>query len=279
MSCAAHNLGFGLGLRAPHYTHFLEQRPASVGWLEIISENYLHAHPGYWRMLADLRHDYPMAMHGVALSIGSTDALDESYLRDLRKLADFIEPAQISDHLCYTGVGGEFTHDLLPIPYTEEALRHVVARTHHVQETLGRRIVFENASSYLEWNGQTLTEAEFLTELTRATGCGILLDVNNVYVASRNHGWDATAYIRAIPSAAITQYHLAGHSDHGAYLIDTHDAPVADSVWQLFHYTLQIHGPRSTMIEWDEAIPEFSVLEAELEKAKRHAESAERNTV
>lgn len=264
-------LGFGLGLRAPHYDNFLQERPKAVEWLEIISENYIGAHKGYWKMLADLRHDYPLVMHGVSLSIGSTHALDSDYLNKLKTMADFLEVTWVSDHLCYTGVNGENTHDLLPIPYTEEALQHLIPRIQKVQETLGRTFVFENASSYLEWNGSTISEPEFLTALHKATGCGILLDVNNVYVSSFNHGWDAKAYIDAIPADAIIQYHLAGHTNKSTHLIDTHNAPVIDNVWELYRYTLAAKGQRSTMIEWDADIPELSILIEELEKARMAA--------
>ncbi len=266
------HLGFGLGLRAPHYDIFLKERPASVDWLEIISENYIHAHRGYWELLADLRHDYPFVMHGVSLSIGSTDKLNEDYLRSLRALADYLEVSWISDHLCYTGVHDENTHDLLPIPYTEEALKHLIPRIHKVQEVMGRTFAFENASSYLEFKGSTISEPEFLRALHQATGCGILLDVNNVYVSGFNHGWDPQAYLDAIPSEAIAQYHLAGHTNKGSHLIDTHDAPVIDPVWDLYQTTLEKKGHHSTMIEWDADIPDFAVLEAELEKAKTLAD-------
>lgn len=268
------NLGFGLGLRAPHYDTFLEDRPKEVAWLEIISENYMRAHLGYWEMLADLRQDYPFVMHGVALSIGSTDALDETYLQQLSALANHLEAPWVSDHLCYTGVQGEHTHDLLPIPYTEEALAHIIPRIHHVQEALGRAFVFENASTYLEFDGDTISEPEFLTELHQRTDCGILLDINNVHVSSTNHGWDAQGYIDAIPSEAIVQYHLAGHTDKGTHLIDTHNAPVIEKVWELFAYTLKTHGARSTMVEWDVDVPVFPVLLAELERAKQVAGEA-----
>lgn len=262
------NLGFGVGLRSPHYKTFLTQRPESVAWLEIISENFIGAHKGYWKMLADLRHDYAFVMHGVSLSIGSTHALDEAYLRNLRALADFLEISWISDHLCFTGANGENTHDLLPIPYTEEALKHLIPRIHKAQETLGRPFAFENASSYLEWNSSAIPEPEFLSALCKATGCGILLDVNNVYVSSFNHGWDANAYIDAVPAEAIVQYHLAGHTNKGTHLIDTHNAQVTDKVWELYRYTMQTKGFKSTMIEWDADIPPFETLEAELENAK-----------
>lgn len=269
------NIGFGLGLRAPHYDHFLKERPKTIDWLEIVSENYIHAHKGYWHMLADLRHDYPFVMHGVSLSIGSTDKLDEDYLKSLRKLADYIEVSWFSDHLCFTGIQHENTHDLLPIPYTEEALNHLIPRIHKVQEAMQRPLVLENASTYLEFNGSTISEPELLTELHKRTGCGILLDVNNVYVSSFNHGWDAKQYIDAIPTDAIVQYHLAGHTNKETHLIDTHNDHVADKVWDLYRYTIEKKGKRSTMIEWDADIPEFDVLEAELNKAKAHTANDE----
>lgn len=261
--------GFGLGLRSPHYDQVLEERPKQVDWFEIISENYIDAHKGYWRLLADLRHDYQFVMHGVSLSIGSTDPLDKDYLSKLKKLADFLEISWMSDHLCFTGVQRKQTHDLLPIPYTEEALKHVAPRIEAVQEALGRPIALENASSYLEFNGQTINEQEFLSELVKRTGCGILLDVNNVYVSSFNHGWEPKDYIDAIPEEAIMQYHLAGHFNKGNHIIDTHDAEVANPVWDLFRYTIKNKGFKNTMIEWDDNIPEFDKLLAELNKAKQ----------
>lgn len=269
----APNLGFGLGLRSPHYELVQETRP-DVGWFEIISENFIGAHQGYRDFLADLRRDYPIIMHGVSLSIGSTDALNREYLSKLKNLADFLEVPWLSDHLCYTGVLGENSHDLLPIPYTEEALAHLVPRVHALQEALGRPFAFENASSYLEFAGATIPEQEFLRELCAQTGCGILLDVNNVYVSSFNHGWNAEAYLDAIPPEAVVQYHLAGHRNKGTHIIDTHDEPIIDDVWALYRYTLQKIGARSTMIEWDDAIPPFEDLLAELRKAEAHAKEA-----
>ncbi len=268
-------LGFGLGLRAPHYTEVLREKP-TLGWFEIISENYMEAHRGYLDYLADLRAHYPIVMHGVSLSIGSTDPLDDDYLKKLKALAEHIEAPWISDHLCYTGVGGKNTHDLLPLPYTEEALEHIIPRIQKLQDTLGRAFVFENASTYLEFDGSTISEPEFFGELCARTGCGILLDVNNVYVSSFNHGWDAKAYIDAIPTASIAQYHLAGHTNKGSHLIDTHNNHVIDAVWDLYRYTLQTKGMKSTMIEWDDAIPEFSALMAELDKARAVADAVER---
>ena len=260
------NLGFGLGLRAPHYEEVLREKP-KLGWFEIISENYLNAHRGYWDYLAELRAHYPVVMHGVSLSIGSTDPLDLDYLAKLKALADHIEAPLVSDHLCYTGVNGINTHDLLPLPYTVEALEHIVPRVHKLQEMLGRAFVFENASSYLAFDGNTISEPEFLGALCKQTGCGILLDINNVYVSSFNHGWDAKAYIDAIPAGAIAQYHLAGHRNKGTHLVDTHDACVTDAVWALYRYTLETKGMKSTMVEWDDAIPAFSVLMDEIGKA------------
>ena len=261
------SLGFGLGLRAPHYDEVLRETPA-LGWFEIISENYITAHRGYWEYLADVRAHYPIVMHGVSLSIGSTDPLNIEYLQKLKALAAHLEAPWVSDHLCFTGVANENSHDLLPIPYTEEALVHLIPRIHALQEVMARPFVFENASSYLEFNGTTIGEAEFLAELHARTGCGILLDVNNVYVSSYNHGWDAKAYIDAIPQQAIAQYHLAGHTNKGSHLIDTHNDHVIDAVWELYRYTLQTKGMKSTMIEWDEAIPAFSVLMDEIAKAQ-----------
>lgn len=271
---SAPNLGFGLGLRAPHYDEVMRDTP-DVGWFEIISENYMAAHEGYWDYLADLRADYPIVMHGVSLSIGSPDPLDEEYLKKLKALADHVDAPWVSDHLCFTGVNHINSHDLLPIPYTEEALKYLIPRIQKVQEALGKAFVFENASTYMEFDGDTISEPEFLSELHSRTGCGILLDVNNVYVSSFNHGWDAQAYIDAIPTEAIVQYHLAGHTNKGELCIDTHNAPVIDEVWDLFRYTLKTKGPRSTMIEWDADIPEFVVLMAELGKAQAVAKEVQ----
>jgi uncharacterized protein len=262
------NLGFGLGLRAPHRGEIQAERPARLGWLELLSENYLNAPEATLAQLHSLRQDYPMVLHGVSLSIGSTDPLDEDYLARLRMLADALEVALVSDHLCFTGILRQNTHDLLPIPYTEEALAHLIPRIARAQEALARPLVLENPSTYLEFQGSTIPEAELFAELHARTGCQMLLDVNNVYVSSFNHGWEATRYIDALPGKAIVQYHLAGHTNKGEHLIDTHDATVADPVWDLFRYTLKCHGPRSTMIEWDANIPPLATVLMELEKAR-----------
>ena len=262
------NIGFGLGLRSPHYDEILATRPKQVDWFEIISENFIDAHQGYWEFLADLRKDYLIVMHGVSLSIGSPDPLNKEYLNKLANLANFLQVPWLSDHLCWTGMNGKNTHDLLPLPYSEEMLAHVVSKIHQVQETLGRNIVIENPSSYVEFNASEMPEAEFLVRLVKATDCGILLDVNNVFVSSFNHGFDAKEYIDALPTANIAQIHLAGHKNFGTHIIDTHDNFVLDEVWQLYDYTIKTKGQISTMIEWDENIPTFSMLVAELEKAK-----------
>jgi uncharacterized protein (UPF0276 family) len=265
------NLGFGLGLRTPHYEQVLNEKP-DVGWFEIISDNYITAHKGYLEYLMDLRQDYPIIMHGVSLSIGSTDPLNDDYVKKLKALADHIEAPWVSDHLCFTGVNRQNSHDLLPVPYTEEAIAHIIPRVHKLQEILGREFVFENASSYLEFNGSTISEAEFLNELCAKTGAKILLDVNNVYVSSFNHGWNAKNYIDTINAEHIQQYHLSGHTDKGSYLFDTHDDFVTDKVWQLYDYTIKQKGFKSTMIEWDANIPELAVLLAELDKARAFVE-------
>ncbi len=267
-------LGFGLGLRAPHYDDILRDRPA-VDWFEIISENFLDAHGGYWEFLTDLRRDYPFVMHGVGLSIGGDDPLDRDYLNKLRQLECFLHPAWVSDHLCFTTHGGHNTHDLLPIPYTEPMLHHVADRVRQVQDFLGRPLVLENPSTYLAFNASTIPEWEFLARLAQDTGCGLLLDVNNVYVSAFNHGFDAQNYIDAIPAEHIAQIHLAGHCHKGTHIIDTHDAHVADPVWELYAYAMRRKGRISTMIEWDDAIPPLSALITELTQARHYAAGAD----
>ena len=268
------SLGFGLGLRAPHYDAMLAARPKTVDWFEIISENFIDAHQGYWEFLSDLRRDYPIIMHGVSLNIGSTDPLNGEYLSKLKKLANHLDVPWVSDHLCWTGVNAHNSHDLLPLPYTEAMLTHIAARIGQVQQTLGRRFVLENPSSYLEFNSSTITEWEFLARLAEQTGCGLLLDVNNVYVSAFNHGFDAKTFIDAMPASAIAQIHLAGHLNLGTHIVDTHDGHVMDDVWKLYAYTIRTKGMIPTMIEWDENIPEFDVLLAELVKAKHAAVQA-----
>jgi uncharacterized protein (UPF0276 family) len=210
----------------------------------------------------------PVALHGVSLSLGSTDPLRESYLAELAALAARVDPAWISDHLCWGSSGGHYAHDLLPLPYTEEALTHVAARIARVQDRLGRQILIENVSSYLTYVGSAVPEWEFLAEVARRADCGILLDVNNVYVSARNHGFDPLEYLAGIPVERVGQLHLAGHSDHGTHLLDTHDAPVCDDVWDLYRVALRRFGRVSTLVEWDEHIPELPTLLAEAERAR-----------
>ena len=260
--------GFGLGLRTENYRDFIDHRPA-VDWVEVLTENYMVPGGKPLHMLDAIRRDYAMVMHGVSLSIGSTDSLDLNYLRDLKALARRIEPAWISDHLCWTGVDHHNLHDLLPMPYTEAALRHLVARVQQVQEALGRRLLLENVSSYVRFKADELSEWEFIAQLAQRADCELLLDVNNVYVSSRNHGFDAHDFIDAMPRERVRQIHLAGHEDHGTYLIDTHDHPVCDGVWELYAYTAKRLGAVPTMIERDDRIPPLAELLAELDEARR----------
>lgn len=260
--------GFGLGLRTEHYADFLRERPA-VDWLEVISENYLVPGGKPLHHLDRIRADYPMVMHGVSLSIGSTDPLNTAYLRELKALTRRIEPAWVSDHLCWTGVDHHNLHDLLPLPYTEAALQHVAERVLQVQEVLGRRLLLENVSSYVSFAGDEMSEWQFIAELAQRADCELLLDVNNVYVSSVNHGFDAQAFIDAMPRERVRQIHLAGHEDHGDHLIDTHDHPVCDAVWRLYAHAVRRLGPVPTMIERDDHIPPLAELLAELNQVRR----------
>ena len=272
MTTPAHPaLGFGLGLRVDHYDTLLAERPA-IDWLEALTENYLVPGGRPLHNLVRLREHYPMAMHGVSLSIGSTAPLDREYLAQVKALAARIEPAWISDHLCWTGVHGKNLHDLLPLPYTDEALKHVVDRVRTVQDILGRRILLENVSSYVSFRDSRLTEWEFLRAVAEEADCLILLDVNNIYVSSVNHEFDAHEYLNAIPAERVQQMHLAGHQDHGDHLIDTHDHPVCDPVWDLYAAAVRRFGRVSTMIERDANIPPLAELQGELDAARRLSE-------
>lgn len=262
--------GFGLGLRTEHYADFIDARPA-VDWLELISENYLVPGGKPLYHLDRIRRDYPVVMHGVSMSLGGTDALNTDYLHALKALAARVQPAWLSDHLCWTGVDGRNLHDLLPLPMTEAALRHVGERIQRVQDALGRRLVVENLSSYVRFAADQMHEHEFVAELLRRTDCLLLLDVNNVHVSSVNHGFDARAYIDAMPPDRVVQIHLAGHSVQDGFLIDTHDAPVCDAVWDLYRYTLKRVGFKPTMIERDDHIPALDELLAELAVARQIA--------
>ena len=259
-------LGHGIGLRSKHYARFLSERP-EVGWIEAISENFIGVGGRPLAVLEKVRRDFPVVLHGVSLSIGSVDPLDLRHLAGLRALADRIQPAYVSDHLCWGTHRGRYLHDLLPLPYTEEALEHVASRVRQVQDFLGRQILLENVSTYAAFRGSTLPEWEFLAGLAERADCGILLDVNNVYVSARNHGFDAREYLSGIPPDRVGQFHLAGHSDRGTYLFDTHDAPVADPVWELYAAAVRRFGRVSSLIEWDDQVPELERLVEESRSA------------
>ncbi len=268
--------GFGLGLRPDHYADFLA-RPQRVDWLELISENYMVPGGKPLAMLDAIRADYPVALHGVSLSIGSTDPLDTDYLARLKQLARRVEPLWVSDHLCWTGVAGKNSHDLLPLPYSEEALRLVVTHVRQVQDLLGERILLENVSSYLEFTDSVMPEWTFLRAVAEEADCLLLLDVNNVYVSSVNHGFDPREYLRHLPGERIQQIHLAGHSDHGDYIVDTHDYPVCDAVWDLYREACTRFGEVAAMIERDDHIPPLADLIAELDQARGIAGEAARS--
>ena len=265
-------LGFGLGLRAPHYPTILESRP-KVDWFEAITEDYLvpGGRPLYY--LNRIREHYPLVMHGVSLSIGSGDAINFEYLKKVKALAASIQPAWISDHLCWTGIHGLNVHDLLPLPYTEESLKHVVSKIKKVQDFLGRQILLENVSSYIEYQASMMKEWDFLAAIAEQADCFILLDINNIYVSSVNHQFDPLDYLNAIPPHRVRQFHLAGHKNCGTHIIDTHDAPIIDSVWSLYAAALRRFGKVSTMIERDDNIPALSELLTELQQAKQIAET------
>jgi uncharacterized protein len=266
-------LGFGLGLRPQHYRDILDGEP-QVDWFEVISENYMVPGGQPLAILDQIAERYPVVMHGVSLSIASTAPFDEDYLDGLNALARRVHPKWISDHLCWTGVHGVNLHDLLPFPYTQEALDHVVSRVHHVQERIGRPLCLENVSTYVQFDQSQMREWEFISELTRRTGCWLLFDVNNVYVSAFNHGYDALEFLNGIPSDRVIQFHLAGHSDMESYVIDTHDHPVRGEVWDLYEAALKRFGPVSTMIERDDNIPPLPEMLKELDRARTLAEKA-----
>ncbi len=244
----------------------------------LVSENFMVAGGRALEVLEGVRANYPIAMHGVSMSIGSTDPLNRAYLRQLRELARRFEPAWISDHLCWTGVGGRHLHDLLPLPYTEEAIGHVVARIREVQDVLERPILIENVSSYMAFADSTMTEWEFISAIADEANCGILLDINNIFVSAFNHRFDANDYVDAVPAERVVQYHLAGHSDHGTYLLDTHDHPVREEVWTLYERAARRFGAVSAIVEWDDNIPEFAELADNADRARKifNADSSER---
>lgn len=257
-------LGYGLGLRPIYYEEILSSRQP-IDWFEIISENYMLAGGRPLATLERVRADYPIVMHGVAMSIASTDPLDFDYLRQLKALAERIEPAWVSDHIAWTGVHGVTLHDLLPIPYTRESLTHIVERISRVQDFLDRRLVVENASTYVSFVESEMPEQEFIGEMARQADCLLLLDVNNVFVSGFNHGFDPQAFIDAIPAERVVQIHMAGHTNNGTHRVDTHDQPVCDEVWALYAHARQRFVDASPMIERDDNFPPFAELLAELE--------------
>ena len=265
--------GFGLGLRRPHYAEFLA-RDVPVDFVEIISENFMVDGGRPLATLDAIRERYPVAMHGVSMSIGSAAGLDRNYLKRLKALTDRVRPLWVSDHLCWTGVGGHNSHDLLPLPYSEESLDTVCSNIAIAQDALGRPMLFENPSSYVQFADAGLTEWEFLAEMCRRTGCFLLLDVNNIFVSSRNHRFDASAYLTSIPTDRVRQIHLAGHSQGETMLIDTHDHPVAPDVWSLYEAASRRFGPVATMIERDDDIPPLEDLLQELDIARQRASVA-----
>jgi uncharacterized protein (UPF0276 family) len=260
------DLGIGLGLRTVHYSHILEHTP-DVPWFEIISENYMHTAGKPLHFLDRIAERYPIVMHGVSLSIGSTDALDHDYLAELKKLRDRVKAKWVSDHLCWTGVAGKNTHDLLPLPYTEESLHHCAARIREVQAILDAPIALENPSTYVEFRGSSMKEWEFLAALAKEADCGILLDVNNVYVSAFNHGFDPQTYLEAIPFDRVVQMHVAGHTNNGTHIVDTHIGPVIDDVWKLLGDAYR-RGTAPILLEWDAEIPSFEETWAEAQRAR-----------
>lgn len=262
-----HYLGFGLGLRTDHFEEVLQGQP-NVDWFEVISENFMvgGGKPLYY--LHAIREQYPIVMHGVSMSLGSTDPLDMDYLKRLKNLVDDVKPAWISDHLCWSQLGGINSHDLLPMPYTEEALKHIVANIQQAQDFLGQQMLIENVSSYISYSESAMTEWEFYSAVVEEADCLMLLDINNIYVSARNHHFDAERYLKGIDPKRVRQMHLAGHSDYGDYIIDTHDHPVVDSVWQLYAKAIQQFGSVSTMIERDDDIPALDELITELNQAR-----------
>lgn len=266
MTSARLDLGHGIGLRTVHFARFLAARPP-VDWVEAISENFMAPGGRPLAVLEKVRAEVPVVLHGVSLSVGAVDPLPRRHLAELRRLVDRIEPALVSDHLCWGTHRGHYVHDLLPLPYTEESLAHVAARVHAVQERIGRRLLLENPSAYVAFRDSTIPEWEFLGELSRRTGCGVLLDVNNVHVSARNLGFDPQRYLAGVPVEAVGYVHLAGHTDRGTHLLDTHDGAVPPPVWALYRAAVRRFGRVPSLVEWDDRIPPLEEVAAESRRA------------
>ena len=267
--------GCGVGLRREHYETVLAERPP-VPWFEVISENFMVDGGRPFHVLESVRRDYPVAVHGVSLSPGSAEPLDHAYLRKLQRLVARVEPVLVSDHLCWTGLGGHNSHDLLPLPFTGEAVRVAARKIAQVQDALGRRILVENVSTYVRFRESEMEEWEFVAAVAEEADCHLLLDVNNVYVNARNHGFDPRRYLEGIPVGRVRQFHLAGHEDHGDVVVDTHDHPVCDAVWELYRDAVALFGPLPTLVERDAHVPELDVLLAEAREAERIQEEVAR---
>ncbi len=263
----SNSIGHGIGLRNKHFVHLLEHGPHDVDWFEVISENFFTQSGRPWAVLEKVRAEVPIVTHGVCLGIGNTDPINEEHLKQLKRLVDTIEPAWVSEHFCWGGFGGHYAHDLLPLPYTQETIEHVVSRIHYVQDYLGRAMLFENASSYVAFEESEMPEWEFVVEVAKRSGCGLLVDVNNIYVSAHNHDFEVDDYLNAIPPELVGQFHVAGHTDHGTHLLDTHVGPTPDGVWEVYKKALKRFGPISTLVEWDEDIPAYEVVVEEARKA------------
>jgi uncharacterized protein (UPF0276 family) len=267
------NLGLGVGLRTVHFGHVLDKKPA-VDWFEIVTENFLDTGGRPLWVLDQIAARHPIVLHGVSMSVGSTDPIDRVYLAKVKALAARVRAVWVSDHVCWTGVAGRNLHDLLPLPYTEQALRHMVRRIRQIQDILERPLILENPSSYVEFKSSSMPEWEFIGRMAGEADCGLLLDLNNVYVSSYNHGFDPEVYVRAIPPERVAYVHVAGHTNLGTHLLDSHIGPVIDPVWKLYRLAHHLSGGRSTLLEWDEEIPAFPVVHREVLKARKHMEAA-----
>lgn len=263
------SLGHGIGLRVAHFDYLLEHGPHDVDWFEVISENFVEMAGRPWAVLQKVRAEVPIVMHGVSMAIGNTDPLDMDYLHKLKALKEAIDPAWISDHICWGGFGGHNAHDLLPLPYTEETLAHLVPRIQKVQEFLGREMTFENVSSYITFQENEMEEWEFVTALAKRTGCKLLVDVNNIFVSGYNHQFDPQTFINAIDPSYVRQFHVAGHTDKDGYKLDTHLGPTPPGVWEVYRMAVRRFGRVSTLIEWDEDVPAYDVVVAESQLARQ----------